>query len=260
VEFALAEAPVLAVGKRLEVTLYGTDAEEYVAAARVTRRMDGGQAIEYGFQHADPGRVAGRLPNRLRRAFNRQPTSRPPWPRADRVTVTVLAAEGEHRGQRALGKILAVREEGLTLLLGAHGEEVLASSPTIVCTYRAEDRKDLSRTAGRIVSRQLEGKRIVYGVRFVDVGVAPCPEVPHAFQPLWDCMHCQTRQLLAHSHLFCPECGAERGEVSTYFPRWDDAKPAAENWATGDDRTCVFCATGFSDLAEFCGRCGKPLP
>jgi len=257
----LTEAPVLQVGRRFEVTLTGTrDGKEYTALARVTRRVDAANAVEYGFQHADPGRVASKLPRRLRSAFNRQPTDRPPWPRADRVTVTVLATEGAERGRRALGKVLALREEGVTLLLGMHGEEVLVNSPTVICTYRPSDQQEQLRRACQIVSRQLEGKRIVYGLRFIEVGTVQSAEKAREFEPLWDCSHCSTRHLLAHSHVYCPECGNSRGEVSTYFPRWEEAKPVQENWATGDARVCVFCSAGFSDLAEFCGRCGKPLP
>jgi len=260
VEFIAKQAPPLPLGKGFEVQMTGTSSgEDYVAVARVTARTDRPGVIQYGFQFLDPPRAALQLPVQFRANFNRKRRGRT-WSKADRVSVTVLATEGARMGERVLGKLLELTSTGFSMLVGLPAEEVFADCPTVVCSYRPPGFEDQVRSPCNIASRSLEGKRIVYEMGFVETDAPSQEPDSHDFEPVWDCPDCGTRLLLGHSHRHCPECGRARGELSTYFPKWEDAKPTEEHWATGDDRVCVFCAAAFSDLAEFCGRCGKPLP
>ncbi len=259
VEF-VSEPPLLSMGKGLDLTLSGmASGDDYTAPARVTGRTDRSGVIQYTFQFQDPAQASRRLPDQLRADFNKKRHRRAPWPKGDPVSVTVLATEGAKAGTRILAKLLTLTDSGLCLLVNLAAEEALAASPTVVCTYRPAGREEPVLRPCAIQTRQLEGKQVVYLLSFTKVRETPDSAPTNKFEAMWDCPECGSKFLLGQSHKNCPECGRAR-QVPTYFPNWEDSKQTSEHWATGDDRECVFCSAAFSDLAEFCGRCGKPLP
>lgn len=82
---------------------------------------------------------------------------------------------------------------------------------------------------------------------------------PEAFEMLWDCDFCQTRQLLGLTHRFCPNCGAPQNPIRRYFPP-DDKKIAVQNHPfVGVDKLCPSCRSPSSASVKFCGQCGTPL-
>ncbi len=80
-----------------------------------------------------------------------------------------------------------------------------------------------------------------------------------AYEMLWDCAHCGASKLLAHSHRFCPHCGAEQDPEKRYFPEEADKVAVEQHFYFGNDLPCPRCEAMNGANADFCHRCGAPL-
>lgn len=252
------EPPEERLGAHVTLTLHGGPLGAPVPLRASITSRDDNDAVEYGFTVRDPARLARLLPpvagvpHCRRRELRLAPQGAGAW-------VTVVAMEGPSTGRRLGGVLLDVSAHGLGLLLDLAAEEALSTSPTVICTYAGPGRTGRKVRGARIVNRALIGPQVRYGLAFEEPEEGVPTAMVEAYEPAWDCSPCGTRLLLATSHRCCPGCGRARGAAPTYFPDWDEAELNTEHWASGDDRPCPFCAASFSDLAAFCGRCGRPL-
>lgn len=81
---------------------------------------------------------------------------------------------------------------------------------------------------------------------------------PVAYQMLWCCPSCQTRDLLALTQRFCPACGAAQDPEQRYFPPEGQEVKAQGHRYVGADWPCGYCEAANSAAASFCTHCGAP--
>jgi Zn-finger nucleic acid-binding protein len=83
-------------------------------------------------------------------------------------------------------------------------------------------------------------------------------KVTGVYEMLWDCAHCDAKELLGKTHRYCPGCGAPQDPAARYFP-----PPGKETVASaaydGADRHCPACQTPAGAKAQHCRHCGSPL-
>lgn len=81
---------------------------------------------------------------------------------------------------------------------------------------------------------------------------------PIAYQMLWRCSKCQTRDLLALTQRFCPHCGAAQDPEQRYFPPEGREVEVQGHRYVGADWPCGYCEAANSAAASFCTHCGAP--
>lgn len=81
---------------------------------------------------------------------------------------------------------------------------------------------------------------------------------PTAYQMLWRCSKCQTRDLLALTQRFCPHCGAAQDPEQRYFPPEGQEVEVQGHRYVGADWPCGYCEAANSAAASFCTHCGAP--
>jgi len=79
--------------------------------------------------------------------------------------------------------------------------------------------------------------------------------MPLTYQPGWTCSLCGSRDLLAHTHAHCPNCGHGYDGEPVRYPAWDELKPSTAHRFHGSSWTC--CGHGWAALARHCGCCGR---
>lgn len=110
------------------------------------------------------------------------------------------------------------------------------------------DRGELSRiTQGKLGGNvQATG---VAGERAKVVGI---------YEMLWDCPHCDAKELLGKTHRYCPNCGAPQDPGKRYFPPAGKETAASAEY-DGADKSCPACQTPNGAKSHNCRHCGSPL-
>lgn len=110
------------------------------------------------------------------------------------------------------------------------------------------DRGELSRiTAGKLgADVKATG---VAGERSRVVGI---------YEMLWDCPHCDAKELLGKTHRYCPNCGGPQDPSKRYFPP-PGKETAASAQYDGADKLCPACQTPNGAKSHNCRHCGSPL-
>ncbi|MCU0698177.1 MAG: zf-TFIIB domain-containing protein [Myxococcaceae bacterium] len=90
------------------------------------------------------------------------------------------------------------------------------------------------------------------------VGDAPAMPKQGVFEMLWDCEHCDTRNLLGKTNRYCPSCGAPQDPKRRRFPEPGE-EVAANTEFDGVDAVCPACSTANGAKAKHCRHCGSPM-
>jgi hypothetical protein len=90
------------------------------------------------------------------------------------------------------------------------------------------------------------------------LGRAPDGPKQGVFEMLWDCGHCDTKNLLGKTNRFCPVCGSQQDPKRRRFPE-PGQEVAANTEFDGADRSCEHCQTPNGAKAAHCRHCGAPM-
>lgn len=90
------------------------------------------------------------------------------------------------------------------------------------------------------------------------LGAAPSAPKQGVFEMLWDCEHCDTKNLLGKTNRYCPVCGAPQDPKRRRFPAPGE-ETAANTTYDGTDKACPACATPNGAKAIHCRHCGSPM-
>lgn len=90
------------------------------------------------------------------------------------------------------------------------------------------------------------------------LGTAPSSPKQGVFEMLWDCEHCDTKNLLGKTNRYCPVCGAPQDPKRRRFPAPGE-ETAANTTYDGADRHCPACNTANGAKAVHCRHCGSPM-
>jgi rubrerythrin/ribosomal protein L40E len=90
------------------------------------------------------------------------------------------------------------------------------------------------------------------------LGAAPAMPKQGVFEMLWDCEHCDTRDLLGKTNRYCPSCGAPQDPKRRRFPEPGE-EVAANTEYDGADAVCPACSTANGAKAKHCRHCGSPM-
>jgi hypothetical protein len=78
------------------------------------------------------------------------------------------------------------------------------------------------------------------------------------FEMLWDCEHCDTKNLLGKTNRYCPVCGSPQDPKRRRFPE-PGQETAANTEFDGADKACPACSTPNGAKAVHCRHCGSPM-
>lgn len=78
------------------------------------------------------------------------------------------------------------------------------------------------------------------------------------YEMLWDCPHCDAKELLGKTHRYCPNCGAPQDPGRRYFPPAGKETAASAQY-DGADKACPACQTPNGAKSHNCRHCGSPL-
>ncbi|MEW5741200.1 MAG: zf-TFIIB domain-containing protein [Myxococcota bacterium] len=78
------------------------------------------------------------------------------------------------------------------------------------------------------------------------------------YEMLWDCPHCDAKELLGKTHRYCPNCGAPQDPAKRYFPPAGKETAASAQY-DGADKSCPACQTPNGAKSHNCRHCGSPL-
>ncbi len=90
------------------------------------------------------------------------------------------------------------------------------------------------------------------------LGDAPRQAKAGVFELLWDCEHCDTKNLLGKTNRYCPCCGAPQDPRRRRFPPPGE-EVAANPEYEGSDASCPACGTANGAKARHCRHCGSPM-
>lgn len=90
------------------------------------------------------------------------------------------------------------------------------------------------------------------------LGAAPVAAKQGVFEMLWDCEHCDTRDLLGKTNRYCPSCGAPQDPKRRRFPE-PGQEVTANTEYDGVDAVCPACSTANGAKAKHCRHCGSPM-
>lgn len=90
------------------------------------------------------------------------------------------------------------------------------------------------------------------------LGRAPEQPKQGVFEMLWDCEHCDTKNLLGRTNRYCPSCGAPQDPKRRRFPE-PGQEVAANAEYDGADHHCPACSTANGAKAKHCRHCGSPM-
>jgi Zn-finger nucleic acid-binding protein len=121
---------------------------------------------------------------------------------------------------------------------------------------------DLCEACGASWLDRGELQRITGGKLGADVqavGVAgETVKVVGVYEMLWDCSHCDAKELLGKTHRYCPNCGGPQDPSRRYFPPAGKETAASAQY-DGVDKTCPACQTPNGAKSHNCRHCGSPL-
>lgn len=128
-------------------------------------------------------------------------------------------------------------------------------------TYKGVD-LDLCEACGTAWLDRGELSRVTQGKLGGDVkatGVAgERGKVVGIYEMLWDCPHCDAKELLGKTHRYCPNCGGPQDPAKRYFPPAGKETAASAQY-DGADKTCPACQTPNGAKSHNCRHCGSPL-
>lgn len=108
------------------------------------------------------------------------------------------------------------------------------------CGTTAFEPGELNRLTGGLFGRPVEGPK--RGV----------------FEMLWDCEHCDTKNLLGKTNRYCPVCGAPQDPKRRRFPE-PGQEVSVNTEYDGADASCPACSTANGAKAKHCRHCGSPM-
>lgn len=174
------------------------------------------------------------------------------------VPIPVRLDEGPPSARSLAASLVDVSGVGVGLRFPLAAEPRLCVQKRVFCTLSLFPSEPPHERAGEIRMRMLEPEAVRYGLEWHTETYDGTP--PPQFEPVWTCAGCGEDLLLAHTHAFCPRCGAPAAGIPTRLPAWEDLVHASSHRFAGVDRTCAFCGTSQAAVAAFCGHCGTRLP
>ena len=105
--------------------------------------------------------------------------------------------------------------------------------------------------------QRVSGGKLGQGVQATGVA-GETSKVVGIYEMLWDCGHCDAKELLGKTHRFCPNCGAPQDPSARYFPP-QGKETAASAQYDGADKSCPACQTPNGAKSHNCRNCGSPL-